>query len=1762
MRSRLARVLALTGVAALAAGALLVPQVAQAVPRPASASLPAAGAVAQAAVAPAYDVLVFSKTAGFRHDSIPEGIAAIQQLGARNGFSVTATEDATAFTAANLAQYEAVVWLSTTMDVLNDSQQAAFETYIKAGGGYVGIHAASDTEYTWPWYGKLVGAYFRNHPSGTPTADVLVENKETPSSCFLPTKWTRDDEWYNYQGTDSPYVGGNDPTGQTPDVSPRPGVNVIATVDENSYNEDDGSAAADDHPVAWWHEFDGGRSWYTGMGHSRASFSEPLFQLHLLGGIQYAADQAPTGCAEKPPVATDFEQVTLAKGVDKVGEPMSISVLPDGRVLHNARDGRVFLTDLDGNTKLAATIPVYNHDEDGLQNVQISPDFANDKWVYVYYGPPLNTPSGDAPMDGPAGTWDAWQGHNQLSRFKFVDDKLDLASEQRLLQVPADRGICCHAGGGIDFDAQGNLYLSTGDDSYPHSSSGFTPIDERATRNPAMDAQRSSGNTNDLRGKVIRIKPHASDPSYSIPAGNLFPEGTAKTKPEIYAMGFRNPFRLSVDKETGWVYVGEYGPDAGAADSARGPGGLVEFNQIREAGNFGWPYCVGANTNAQTYRDFNFATDTSGPAFDCANPVNDSPRNTGLTNLPPAKAAWMSYDGDRVTYDGRSTNEFGGGGEAPMAGPVYRFDPDLQSDVKMPKYYDGKFIVGEFGRQWTKTITMNDTGDAIGVESMFNHSAATPMYAPMDYEIGPDGSLYFLDYGNGGYFRGNENSALYKFNFTGGLRSPSAVAKADVTSGPAPLTVKFSSAGSTDADGDDITFAWDFDGDGTTDATDPNPTHTYAEVGQYDAKLTVTDSTNRRGSATVVITTGNTRPKVTIESPPNGSFFNFGDTVRVKSSVVDPDEASIDCQKVKVNFILGHDAHSHGLGEAGGCDTDLNTEIEGGHGADANVFGVVGVGYTDSGGAGGVNQLEGSATSVLQPKRKQAEHYTEMSGLQTETTTDATGGNVNLSYIDNGDWASYNPINLVGIDTLRFRVASGGSGGNIEVRLDSPTGTLVGTAPVAVTGDWQNWTTTQISVPASAQAAGTHTMYFVFTGPGDGLFNLNYFEALGKGASTNSPPTVNPTATPADGEAPLAVAFDAGASDPDGDALTYAWDFGVAGTDADAATVAKPSYTYAAPGTYTAKVTVTDAKGRHVTASVVVRAKAPCGTGVASNDDAFDGSAIELCRWDRIVREDISKYRVSGGALSVTTTRGDIHLGGNSAEQRNIFLQKEARATAEDFSIETKLSGTISDQYAQGGPTFYGDDDNYLKFVVQATPDAGRINVIQLSSESNAAQVGNQINLDAPANVTSYRLRLTKKGNAYTGQVSFDGADWVTVGTVTHPRTDLDFGLLTVGYQQPDRVIDYDSFEYNVAPTAKADSVTARAGRPTTVDVAGNDMDLDGDTLSVSSAGTPAHGTATVTDGVLSYTPEAGYVGLETFEYVVADGKGGTATGTVNIVVTANARPAATEDTASTPKGKAVDILVLANDTDPEGDTLSVDSVGTPGHGTAAAQGDGSVRYTPEAGFVGTDHFTYTVSDGNGGTDTATVIVTVTEDASGGPVPDTAIAGGPDGPTRNGWTSFTLTSTVAGATFECSLDGAAYIPCSSPVSFDGLRDGEHRLLVRAVSKGGTDESPALRVWTVDSTAPVVRKVKPIGKISQRRPKVIATVTDRGTGVALKGLTVTVDGRRVKVQSFNPTTGKLVARLATKLRSGQHMVAVTAVDAVGNRATTRWRFKVR
>ncbi len=436
------------------------------------------------------------------------------------------------------------------------------------------------------------------------------------------------------------------------------------------------------------------------------------------------------------------------------GEPMGLAVLPDLRVLHTTRRGTVWLhSPATGANTVAAQIDVYAHDEEGLQGIAIDPHFDENGWVYIYYSPPLDTPAGDAPLSGAPADWQPFEGYLQLSRFRFEADALDLGSEQQLLRVPVDRGVCCHVGGDIDFDADGNLILTTGDDTNPFRSDGFTPIDERASSHPALDAQRSAANTNDLRGKLLRIRV-LEDGRYEIPEGNLFEPGVTDARPEIYAMGLRNPFRIAADHRRGRIYVADYSPDARQASPARGPVGYGRWLSVAEPGNYGWPYCLLPDL---PYRDYDFESMGSGVEFACEALENPSPRNTGRRLLPAMAAVDLYYGYARSGL----FPELGQGGVAPMAGPVYDYDEQLDSDVKWPASYDGAALFYEWVRDRVQVLRLTERGELDVVEPAL---ADVVVDNPIDMEFGPDGALYVLEYGDN-YYQENPDAQLSRFEF-------------------------------------------------------------------------------------------------------------------------------------------------------------------------------------------------------------------------------------------------------------------------------------------------------------------------------------------------------------------------------------------------------------------------------------------------------------------------------------------------------------------------------------------------------------------------------------------------------------------------------------------------------------------------------------------------------------------------------------------------------------------------------------------------------------------------------------------------------------------------------------------------------------------------------------------------------------------------------------------------------------------------------------
>ena len=419
---------------------------------------------------------------------------------------------------------------------------------------------------------------------------------------------------------------------------------------------------------------------------------------------------------------------------DTLIDPMELSVARDGRVFWVERDGLVKMwKPSDQKTVVIGKFGVFRGLEDGLLGMTLDPKFDQNNWVY------LNRSLPDTATDAQGKK----SGVIRVSRFTLKGESLDAGSETPIIDVPTQREQCCHVGGSLAFDSKGNLFMSIGDNTNPFESDGYSPVDEREGRSP-WDAQKSAANANDLRGKILRITPKPEG-GFSVPEGNLFKPGTPGTRPEIYVMGCRNPFRINVDQRSGDVYWGDVGPDAGGMNETRGPAGHDEVNQARQAGNFGWPYFVGEN---RAYWHWDFVHKTNDFKHNPAKPVNHSPNNTGITDLPPAQPAWISYPaGPTAKFPVLNA----GGGRTAMAGPVYYYDEKLKSAHKLPKEFDHTLFIYEWSRNWIVAVHLDENRNvAKGPDGKMRMERFCPNMTfkrPMDMELGADGCLYLIEYG-------------------------------------------------------------------------------------------------------------------------------------------------------------------------------------------------------------------------------------------------------------------------------------------------------------------------------------------------------------------------------------------------------------------------------------------------------------------------------------------------------------------------------------------------------------------------------------------------------------------------------------------------------------------------------------------------------------------------------------------------------------------------------------------------------------------------------------------------------------------------------------------------------------------------------------------------------------------------------------------------------------------------------------------------------
>ncbi|WP_233624935.1 ThuA domain-containing protein [Actinoplanes sp. ATCC 53533] len=971
------------------------------------------------------EVLVFHGPVAEQQDPVARAAQAIKELGQADGITVTATSDPATFTPAKLARYRAVVFLSATGAALSREQEAALQSYVKAGNGFVGIGDAASAQLDSAWFTGLIGtrpagsipvaepvskvtASGENPPSetkekltdgdantkwlvrtpaawvayelGKPTAvtgyaltsandfvgrdpkdwtlqgsadgaswsdvdkragqtfperlqtrkfevtgaseykfyrlnitansgepltqladlrlfsgattapqppavnEAVVDilDRQHPATKALPTTVKRADRWYNW------------------DPNPVGTVHTVAQVEERFYNPGQG-ANGPFHPVSWCRDYEGGRSFYTGMGHTEGSYGESAFRGHLAGALRWTTGVERGDCQATIAANYKTERLTAANKtgeLDQIGEPHGLTIAPDGTVFYVGKAacptgpvvdwanpnvglgcGTIHSYDpASKQVKLLTTLPVMGNrgsgselvkNEEGLLGIVPDPAFATNGWLYVY-----------------------WMPHDSIDREKRIGQRtvsrltydkatrtIDLATRKDLLKFPVQIHSCCHAGGGMAFDNKGNLYVGSGDNNSSEGSSGYSGNNWTAEYQGVsfQDARRTSGNTNDLAGKIIRIHPEA-DGTYTIPAGNLFPPGTDKTRPEIYVMGVRNIARLQIDPERQWLTAGWVGPDASSPSPTLGPAKYETATILTSAGNQGWPYCMG---NRQPYRDRS-STDATVLTgwYNCDNLKNSSPRNTGLVDIPPARdnMIWYSPDGGGPVFPARADGSgiptyvqadatytqpyLRGGGQAIMSGPTYHRDRvDTASGVAWPAYWDDKWFIGdESNSQNRVAVTVDPAGVPQQAPPVFGESLRaiipggngdTRLQSWMDAKFGPDGALYLLDYG-GGFFSLHANQKLIRITYSGGAPTPAPTATSVAVQNK-PLTVAFNGSRSGG-----ISYRWEF-GDGGT-STEANPRHTYAVVGKYTAKLTITYADGETATTQTAVTVGCATP--------------------------------------------------------------------------------------------------------------------------------------------------------------------------------------------------------------------------------------------------------------------------------------------------------------------------------------------------------------------------------------------------------------------------------------------------------------------------------------------------------------------------------------------------------------------------------------------------------------------------------------------------------------------------------------------------------------------------------------------------------------------------------------------------------------------------------------------------------------------------------------------------------------------------------------
>ena len=542
-------------------------------------------------------------------------------------------------------------------------------------------------------------------------------------------------------------------------------------------------------------------------------------------------------------------------------DAIQMEVLPGGDIVFGEFWGAVKKWDAkSGSVTLLGQVPAFAKGEVGLLGMAVARDFEKSGHVFALFCPTVK------------------QGTMRVSRFTVTDGKMPAESERMLLEWPYDTEHVFHMGGAMFMDGKGDLYIGNGDNC--HWNPGL-PVDMRPDRKN-WDAFRSAANSRDLRGKILRIHP-TPDGGYSIPAENLFADGK-DGRAEIYGMGIRNPFRMTVDDATGTLYFGDVGPNV-LPELGVVPDGYDEINATKTAGNFGWPLFVGPN---EALPLFDFDAKKEIKRFDSQSPENPSPRNTGIKKLPPAIPALVWYS----SVASKRFPTLGSGGRSIMAGPVYHFDAANPSAIKLPEQFDGRLFIYEWMRNWIQTVKLGTPGPEIEP-----FVPAMTLRRPIDMKLGTDGALYVIEYGDKWWE--NADSRIVRIVYRRGNRAPVAKITAGETAGMPPIALTLDASGSTDPDGDALTFSWSIAGV-EQPAHGAKFLHTFTQPGSYDVMLTARDGSGATGTAKETICVGNARPVVRFEAPAHGSFFDWGSEIPYRVLVKETDGDTVQPNLVAV----------------------------------------------------------------------------------------------------------------------------------------------------------------------------------------------------------------------------------------------------------------------------------------------------------------------------------------------------------------------------------------------------------------------------------------------------------------------------------------------------------------------------------------------------------------------------------------------------------------------------------------------------------------------------------------------------------------------------------------------------------------------------------------------------------------------------------------------------------------------------------------------